>query len=79
MLHSFRLGLLLIRAVCASQHSSPLLYRALSANLILSCHSDSAWFVTVIVITNQDSTSSRLLPGSYSLLLVCLAGRGAMR
>jgi hypothetical protein len=32
-----------LKAACASQHSSPLLYRAMYANVILSCHSDVAW------------------------------------
>jgi hypothetical protein len=31
------------RAACASQHSSPLFYRATYANVILSRHSDVAW------------------------------------
>jgi hypothetical protein len=31
------------RAACASQHSSPLFYRAMSAKVILSRHSDVAW------------------------------------
>jgi hypothetical protein len=31
------------RAACASQRSSPLFYRAMSANVILSRNSDIAW------------------------------------
>jgi len=36
------------RAACASQHSSPLFYRAMFANVVLSRHSDTAWCAKLV-------------------------------
>jgi hypothetical protein len=50
------------RAACASQHSSPLFFRAMYANVILSRHSDVAWcaklakYLAVIGVEGSNGT-----------------------
>jgi hypothetical protein len=52
----------LFRAACASQHSSPLFYHAMSANVILSRHNDVEWcaklakFLAVIGVEGSNGT-----------------------
>jgi hypothetical protein len=48
-IHWLKACVTFFRAACARQHGKPLFYRAMSANVILSRHSDVAWCVKLAV------------------------------